>query len=131
VYVLRRRDGLTELLFLHRSGGRFADRWWPVTGTREPAEDPMQCALRELEEETGLRPEALYRTDLTFPVEGGGYLRVFVAPVDASAVVQLNWEHDDHQWCSADEAHSVIGSFADSVVREAVRIFETETGIRK
>lgn len=124
VYVLRRRAGATELLFLRRSGGRFGGQWWPVTGTREPSEDPIQCALRELREETGLTPTSLYQTDLTAPVEGGGYLRIFVASVDSSAVVCLNWEHDAHRWCSTDEAHVIVGGLADPILREAVRVFE-------
>jgi dATP pyrophosphohydrolase len=124
VYVLRRSAGETELLFVRRSGGRFGGQWWPVTGTREPSEDPTQCALRELREETGLIPSTLVQTDLTAPVEGGGYLRIFVAPVEGSAVVRLNWEHDAHHWCSPEEAHAIVGDFAEPIVQETVRVFE-------
>lgn len=124
VYVLRRSVGGTELLFLRRSGGRFEGQWWPVTGTREPSEDPQQCALRELLEETGLVPQMLFPTDLTAPVEGGGHLRIFVAPVESSAVVCMNWEHDAHRWCSAEEAHAIVGKFGEPIVHEAVRVFE-------
>ncbi|MDH3644609.1 MAG: NUDIX domain-containing protein [Gammaproteobacteria bacterium] len=124
VYVLRRRAGETELLFVRRSGGRFGGQWWPVTGTREPSEDPQECALRELREETGLVPETLFSTDLTAPVEGGGYLRIYVAPVGSHAVVSLNWEHDAHRWCSAEEANAVLGKLGEPIVQEAVRVFE-------
>ena len=71
VYVLRRNASEIELLFLRRSGGQFEGRWWPVTGKREPGEDPIECAMRELREETGLTPQTLYQTDLTAPVAGG------------------------------------------------------------
>ena len=131
VYALRRRQGAIELLFLHRSGGQLTDRWWPVTGKREDSENPGQCALRELREETGLSAESLYQTDITAPVEGGGYLRIFVAPVDASARVRLNWEHDAHRWCSPEEAHAIVGSFPKPIVEEVVRIFETQPPERK
>ncbi len=125
VYVLRRHTSKPQLLFLRRSGGRFEGQWWPVTGTREPSEDPIQCALRELREETSLTPYALFRTGLTAPVEGGGYLRIFVASVDAAEIVRANWEHDAYRWCSVEEAHSIIPGFPD-IVREAVRVFETQ-----
>jgi dATP pyrophosphohydrolase len=126
VYVLRRRAGATELLFLRRSGGRFEGQWWPVTGTRAASEDPVQCALRELREETGLSPNALYQTDLTAPVEGGGHLRIFVAPVDASDVIRINWEHDAHRWCSTEEAHAIVAGFPKPIVREVVKVFEAD-----
>ena len=134
VYVVRRQAGEIEMLFLRRSGGRFAGQWWPVTGTREASEDPIQCALRELQEETGLTPSALFQTDLTAPVEGGGYLRIFVAAVDASAAVCMNWEHDAYRWCASEAAHAVVGRFAKStvggfarsIVSEAERVFEAQ-----
>jgi dATP pyrophosphohydrolase len=126
VYVLRRNASEIELLFLRRSGGQFEGRWWPVTGKRELGEDPIECAMRELREETGLTPQTLYQTDLTAPVEGGGYLRIFVAPIDASVVVRLNWEHDAHRWCSIEEAHAIVGGFDLPIVRETVRVFELE-----
>jgi dATP pyrophosphohydrolase len=126
VYVLRRRSGRTELLFLRRSGGRFEGQWWPVTGTRQPTENPTECALRELQEETGLTPHALYPTALTAPVEGGGYLRIFVAPAHESAVVRINWEHDAYRWCSPSEASAVVGEFSEPIVCEAVRVFEAQ-----
>jgi 8-oxo-dGTP pyrophosphatase MutT (NUDIX family) len=131
VYVLRRRGGATELLFLRRSGGRFAGQWWPVTGTRELAEGPVQCAERELHEETGLSPRSLHDTGLTVPVEGGGHLRIYVAAIGASAAVRTNWEHDAHRWCSEDEAVGVVGEFAAPIVRAAVRVFELRTRERR
>lgn len=126
VYVLRRRSGQTELLFLRRSGGRFEGQWWPVTGTRKPTESPMECALRELSEETGLTPHTLYPTAFTAPVEGGGHLRIFVAPVNESAVVRINWEHDAYRWCAPSEASAVVGEFSEPIVRGAVRVFEKQ-----
>ena len=127
VYVLRCRAGATELLFLRRSGGRFAGQWWPVTGTCKLAEEPVLCARRELLEETGLSPRSLLKTELTVPVEGGGHLRIYVAGVAASARVRTNWEHDAYRWCAADDAVEVVGEFAAPIVREAVRLFDSQS----
>ena len=124
VSVVRDRAGVAELLFLRRSGGRFDGQWWPVTGTREGGEPPAACALRELEEETGLRPKALYATEIRAAVEGDrGHLRVFVAAVDAGAAVRLNWEHDDHRWLRVEEAESMTPPFTWATLRESIRIF--------
>ena len=125
VYVLRRRRGEAELLFLRRSGGRFAGQWWPVTGTCEPAEEPLRCAQRELLEETGLSPGSFHETGVTVPVEGGGHLKIYVSGVAESARVRTNWEHDGFRWCAADEAVDVVGEFSAPIVREAVRVFES------
>lgn len=127
VTVVRRGKDHPEILFLRRSGGRFAGQWWPVTGTREPGEDPVACALRELSEETALFPAGLYETGFRPPIEGGrGHLRVFVATVDAGAPVRLNWEHDDLQWCSLDEARARVPDPSIRSFDEAVRILEEE-----
>ena len=46
------RDGETEVLLVHRP--KYDDWSWPK-GKRDPAETDEQCAVREVEEETGLR----------------------------------------------------------------------------
>jgi dATP pyrophosphohydrolase len=127
VIVVRRKDGEPQILFLRRSGGRFGGQWWPITGTREASEDPAHCAFRELEEETGLTPVALYRSKHTAPVEGGkGHLKAFIASVDSTATVQLNWEHDAYQWCSLETAREMVPSGSRGILGEAVRVFEAE-----
>ena len=66
VLIVARFEGATpSLLFLRRSGGRFAGQWWPDTGTLKPDESPLAGALRELAEETSLSPEAVYETGLS------------------------------------------------------------------
>ena len=125
VYVLRTLNSTTQVLLLRRCGGRFAGQWWPVTGTLEAGEDPPRCAVRELQEETALTPQALYRTALSVPVQGGGCLRVFVAAVASSAVVRLNWEHDRHRWCRVDEARDLLGHTAGPILTEAVHTFDS------
>ena len=101
-------------------------RWWPVTGTRDAGESPARCATRELHEETGLTPTALYRTGLTYPVEGGGHLRIFVAGAETDATVTLNWEHDDYQWCYPSEVSGLVGDFVTPIMHEAIRVFEAQ-----
>jgi 8-oxo-dGTP diphosphatase len=50
--VTRTRDGDTEVLLVHRPK---YDDWSLPKGKREPAETDEQCAVREVEEETGVR----------------------------------------------------------------------------
>ena len=124
VLIVARFEGATpSLLFLRRSGGRFAGQWWPVTGTLKPDESPLAGALRELAEETSLSPEAVYETGLSAPLaDGSGTLQVVVATVSSGARVTLNWEHNAHQWCSLSEARALIPSVAHRTLAEAERI---------
>src|SRR2546425_11934464 len=59
-YVLRRTGPTLEVLVLRRSRGRSPGSWETVHGTIEPGETPVQAALREVHEETGLSPVRLY-----------------------------------------------------------------------
>lgn len=125
VHAVRSSPRGPELLFVRRSGGRFAGQWWPVTGTREAPEQPAECATRELHEETGLVPLALHTTERRAPAEGG-HLEVFLARIDPAAEVVLNWEHDDHQWCSREEALARVPESARDSIETACRILEVQ-----
>jgi dATP pyrophosphohydrolase len=109
LFVVRRSADTHRYLLVRRSGGRFGGQWWPVAGTSRPDEPPHRTALRELREETGLVPVSLYKTQLEAPhSEERGFLSIFVAFVEASAEVVLNYEHDDFRWLSANGLKSLI-----------------------
>lgn len=108
VFVLRRLEGRCEVLFLRRSGGRYGDQWWPVGGTCKVGEAPLETMLRELAEETGLTPRAVYSFGEDIPhVDGRSRIEAFVAFV-GDEPVQLDHEHSEHKWLSADEALTVV-----------------------
>ena len=68
-------------------------------------------ALRELREETGLVPSSLHETRLEVPhAEEEGFLSVFLAFVEPSQRVVLNYEHSDFRWLSADGVKALIPS---------------------
>lgn len=102
VYVFRRRKRRVELLTLRRSTGRsLPGVWQPVTGGVKRGEHVFAAAQREVEEETGLRPNrwwALQSVTMYFDPRRGivRILPLFAAEIDARVRVRLSSEHDRH-----------------------------------
>lgn len=77
--------------------------WGPPAGARLPGEPIVQCAKRELIEETG---EALPFSRTNF---GTDEWLVFVGEWPADTSVTLSDEHDDFRWSPVHEVAEVIG----------------------
>jgi dATP pyrophosphohydrolase len=108
--VLRGSGQRLEVLVLRRGAhGRNPGSWEIVHGTIEPGETPVQASLRELEEETGLRPERFYNLSR---IEGFyqhttdvlAIIPAFAAFVAADAAPRLSSEHDALAWLPPAEA---------------------------
>jgi dATP pyrophosphohydrolase len=109
VVVIRGHGAGAEVLLLHRAQAHLHGLWTYVAGHVEAGEKAWQAALRELHEEAGLRPYALYSADRceTFydvREECIAVVPAFVAFVDIDAMVQRDGESDAHQWLSLDAA---------------------------
>jgi dATP pyrophosphohydrolase len=112
VFVCRLRQGQAEYLLLRRTDER-GGFWQQVSGGVEVGESAWQAANREVIEETGLRPTALYSTD---EVEMFYQLRRdrisvspgFVAFVAGEGPVQLSHEHVEWRWVSLEQARQLL-----------------------
>ncbi len=111
VYPVRRRAGALEVLLLRRAaGGRCPGVWEVVHGSVEEGERPVETALRELREETGLVPERCYnlsRVEMFYRHRADeiGLIPVFAAFVGAGAV-RLSGEHDAFAWLPLGDART-------------------------
>jgi dATP pyrophosphohydrolase len=110
-YVLRGTAGPElEVLVLRRgASGRCAGAWETVHGTIEAGETPVQAALRELDEETGLAAARLYnvsRVEAFYQhrTDEVGLIPVFAAIVGEHAEPRLSLEHDAAVWLGPAEA---------------------------
>ena len=127
VYVLRKTEKDTEILFLKRSKKDGLDNFWlHVAGKIEGSETGWQAALRELKEETGLDPRAFYTAnhcEQFYSVSNDKIviLPMFVAFVDKKDCVTLNDEHSEYKWFSLEEARQVV-PFNNQ--RECLRVIE-------
>jgi dATP pyrophosphohydrolase len=108
------RAGALEVLALRRSPRvRCGGAWEVVHGHIEPGESPVEAALRELREETGLVPDAFYNLSRVeaFYLHGSGEIAlipVFAAVVAPGAPVVLSAEHDDLRWLDLEAAGSTL-----------------------
>jgi 8-oxo-dGTP pyrophosphatase MutT (NUDIX family) len=108
--VKPKQTGGPEVLVLRRAEGlRSPGTWESVHGHVLPDERPVDAALRELREETGLEASRLYnlsrveafylhRRDLV------ALIPAFCAIVPAGAAVRLSEEHDRSEWLLPEEA---------------------------
>ncbi len=88
------------------------DKWIieAPAGTLKPGESPYEAAIRELEEETGLRAESLVEV-------GGGYL----APGYSTEYMKLYLAFDPERGRSSPESHEVLEPFK-TTLDEALRM---------
>lgn len=111
VAVIRRVDNDWQFLLLERSGEdpAYGGIWGLLSGTRDNNETLTELALREMQEEIGLRPNNLYATEycLQFfePTRDSVWvLPVLVATVDAGAKIELDSENSGFRWLDCQEA---------------------------
>jgi 8-oxo-dGTP pyrophosphatase MutT (NUDIX family) len=118
------RDG-PDVALVHRQ--RYDD-WSLPKGKLEPGESAEAGALREVEEETGLRcrlgselSPVNYRDRRGRPKQVRYWM---MEPIDDTGFV-ANDEVDELRWCSADEATALLSYDHDRQLVEALRDVET------
>lgn len=105
-----RDDGTPQFLVLKRSPDIkiYPHIWQIVTGTIEENENAYECILREIKEETGIKPKRFF----IFPKVNQFYspyddsvnlVPVFIAEA-ANETVSISEEHSEYFWGSYDEA---------------------------
>jgi len=90
-------------LFRSKKAEGYEQSWQTVYGGVKKKETAIEAALRELKEETRLKPIRLFQVEFleTFYFRPEDYvlvMPVFAAEVPATAKIKLNKEHTAHRW---------------------------------
>jgi len=124
VAIFITRKGASEVLVVRRSPDQ-GGYWHVVAGGVEPGESVTEAAARELREETRLVAEVTagvevieYAYPLTEePADRRARYDPAVVQVEVTCFrvaapddwePTLDWEHDDHRWCSPGEAVELL-----------------------
>jgi len=111
VYVLRPSDRSFDVLCLKRSmNTRCPGTWETVHGHINDGEKPVDAAVRELFEETGLKPERLYNLSRVESFYMHATDTIALIPVFAAVIpkgvsaVTLSAEHTEFAWLAPEGA---------------------------
>lgn len=120
-FLLVRGDPVREFLLM-----RHADRWDLPKGHLDPGESELACALRELQEETGVRPEQIeifpdFRFTLHYQVHtprdglADKTLVVFLARLRGDEPIHPT-EHVDYRWFPWSPPHRIQARTIDPLL---------------
>jgi predicted NUDIX family NTP pyrophosphohydrolase len=86
ILLYRRTQSVPEVLLVHPGGpfwrGKDEGAWMIPKGLVEAGEAPLACALREFEEELGVRPEGVPRPLCRVRQKGGKWVEAFALEGD-------------------------------------------------
>ncbi len=115
VCIFRRLPSQPEYLLLRRSPKEhlYPGIWQFVTGTIEPGERAPDAATREIAEETGLTPHALWTVPYILSFyhpqrDELSFAPLFAVEVDSSVTPRLSAEHSSFQWCQYEAALQML-----------------------
>ncbi len=108
-YVYRKaEDGLLFLILKRAETKMYEHLWQGVAGKIEAGETAPLAAIRELDEETGLKPRHMFIADHISRFYEAHDDRINLVPVFGIEVdsddVTLSEEHCDYKWVTMDEA---------------------------
>jgi len=103
------RNGKILLLKRGQEVATYRGKWAGVSGYLEENETPLERAIKEIEEETGLKKEEINLIRKGKPVEfvdeeTGRAWRVHPFLFEAGRYeIKIDWEHEEYRWIEMEE----------------------------
>jgi dATP pyrophosphohydrolase len=113
-HIFRMRKGKIEFLLLKRSDNEiYPGLWQMVSGSIHKGETAHQTALREIVEETNLKPKKMWvvpNVNSFYSPEKNyiSLLPVFAVQVDYNSKVKISHEHSDFKWVTKEKAKKML-----------------------
>ena len=113
-HIFRETKNGIEFLLLKRNENQiYPGLWQMVTGKMKEGETAYQTALREIKEETSLKPEKFWvvpNVDSFYSHENNyiSLMPVFAALVDKNSSIKISDEHCDYKWVNPEEAKELL-----------------------
>lgn len=126
-FVIRPSTHGYELLLVRRTQGRYMGGTWQlVSGKIQSDETALEAGLREIREETGIKPIEYYRipeVSQFYRHEDNSINTMvsFLAITTHDVQVRLNKEHTDSQWVTLDQAIEMLIWPVDRSALESAR----------
>ena len=141
IVLYRKGEKETEFFLVHPGGPFFAKKhegWWTIPkGELLPDESPLECAIREFEEETGYKPVSPFTPLQLITQKGGKQVLAFAAMGDlnpetiTSNTFTIEWppksgkmrefpEVDKAGWFALAEAKVLINERQVALLEEVV-----------
>jgi len=123
---INKTTGKYEYLVLKRANNvvPYPNMWQVVTGNIEKNEKSIETAIREVFEETGLKPERIWTLPYVTTFFNSFEDKIFMSPVFGivviNEIVKLSDEHCEYEWLSYKKCHDRLELPS---YREAHKIF--------
>src|ERR1035437_4314362 len=113
LHVFRKVNNDLQFLLLKRSPQKvYPGLWQMVSGHVKKGETAVQTALRELKEETGLKPFRLWAAPNVNSFYAPDDDSITIIPVFSAQVeddkIQISDEHTEFKWVNSEEAKTIL-----------------------
>ena len=113
-HIIRKIDSCIEFLLMKRNPNeKYPNIWQMVTGTIDGNEKAYETALREIEEETSVKPEKLWvvpNINSFYSHEKNEicFVPVFVTQFGKDVRIKISDEHSEFLWLQKEEAKQLL-----------------------